>query len=143
MLILFLQVVALLNDQIDFFFDMTLLLLVPFRLSSLLVESLLEQFYFLGNLLFLAHHIFVFVLLRHVLFLCLFYLSFDLVSVLEVHVLDLALSVLDCIHHILSDCFLTKQILLRCNYPIEQHSLVHTQSCHCSVRIFLAILSMF
>ena len=119
MLILLLQIIALLNDMINFFFDVTLFLLVPLCLSPLLMESLLEQFDFLCNLLLLAHYIFVLVFLRHVLFLSLFYLSFDLVGVLEVHVLDLALSVLDCIHNILSDCLLTKQILLRCNYPIE------------------------
>ena len=101
MLVLFLEVVALLDHQVDFLLDLYALFLVLPCLASLFVEPLLEQVNLRVNLLLLAHDFFELSFLRYVITFSFLDLPLDLVSVLEVHVSHLTFCSLDLVHCVL------------------------------------------
>ena len=90
MLILFLQVVALLDYILDIAFHLRLHLLVPLGLFPLLVELLLELLYLGGDLLLTTQNFLVFALFTHKISSAVFDFVPYLLGVLEVHFFDLS-----------------------------------------------------
>ena len=91
MLILLFKIVALLNDSLDVPLNPCLHLLMLLRLSSLLVESLLEVLYFLLDLILVPQNFLILGLLPHELSAALLNLRTHLLRVLEMHLLDLSI----------------------------------------------------
>ena len=141
MLILFLQVVALLDDLVNLLLYLGLLFLVGLGLAPLLMQSCLEKLNLLGDFLLFAYDFLLPVLLVHVVLLGLTDLS--LVCVLEVHVAYLSFGVFNGIHHFPGDLLFPHQVLLRLHYPRKQGCLIAAQRSLFLFLVLRRILALF
>ena len=117
LLVLFLKVVAFLNNLVNLLLYLSLLLLVAFGLPSLLMQSSLEELNFLRNFLLFADDFLLPVLLVHVVFLC--FTDLGLIRVLKVHVTYLSFRIFYGIDHFACDLLLPHQFLLSLDNPCQ------------------------